>query len=1287
MRANLPSNEAERLATLHALNILDTAPEAAFDALVHLASQLCQTPYAVLTLVDKDRQWFKAKLGFDHQQTHRDISFCAHSLLTPHQLTYVSDASKDFRFADNPDVTKPDGIRLYAGAPLTLSNGAVLGTLCVVDTAVRELTVEQQHSLTLLGLQAVQLLEARQKAELYFQQQRTLTTVIEHAPLLLGQVDTRFCYIFCNQKYAEWFGVDPAFAVGKSIREVFGDLAFAEAEPWLHICLSGEETNFRSAESHGQIFDINFVPQKNPQGEVESIVIIAANVTEVHKQQLQIKQEHNRMDAIINGSNLGTWEWNVQTGITIYNERWFTLLGLTSQQTTSVDLWARLTHPEDLLRCTELLEQHFAQQTPYYDSKFRMRHKAGHWVWIHAIGKVMSWTAEGQPLLMFGIHADVTESLEKETEILQTRSWLQAIIDSSTEVALISTDPYGTIQLFNTGAERMLGYSADELVGKHSPALFHEPAEIDAHARLLSQLYHQPIKGFETFAFTARRGQSETKQWTYVCKNGDRKQVRVSVSAMRDEHKAIRGFLGVAIDITQLEQLNHALLHSEQRYRSMLDNLPGVVYRCRNDAYWTMLFISDEVFELTGYRAHQLILSKEVSFATLNHPDDKEHTNLTVQQALAKQQRFSVEYRLYHKDGSIRWVQELGQGIYDDQGELLYIDGFIWDVTEQHEARQALSASEQKLSSLYKMAPLAIVLNRFTDGAFIEANPEFYRILGSNQDSAAEAVTATWYNSASTTQMTQLQMNARYGPLEQELRHSDGHLVPVSVTGVLIKNHEGEQQIWSIIQDVTERRRIEQMKNQFVSMVSHELRTPLTSISGALALVTGGVLGQVPTAMMSMLEIAKDNSSRLSQLINDLLDIDKLVAGKMHFELSLCQISDLLEKAIQSNQPYADKYGVTLQLAEQQDATLMVDPMRFQQIMANLLSNSAKFSPAGSSVKVRSLLAEGNLLIEVEDEGPGIAEEFKAHIFEKFSQADGADSRQSEGTGLGLSIVKELTEHMAGKVGFYNLSPVGSCFYLSFAQITQASLHQTKILVVEDDPQVAEFIVQMLSSQGYQAHCANSLHQAIFALDQEHYHAITLDLNLPDGHGSALFTELRSRRQYIHTPVLIISSDSKDDHPVLLGGIHALDWLDKPIAASSLLEKVAGLFGTNNQHNTRILHVEDDPHLGQILSLHLADFASSVQATSLKSAMHLLKNQSFDLVILDIGLPDGSGLELLPHLAQHQLQTPVVIWSAQELNQQQRHQVDLVLAKSRIDLPALLQQLKNLLPVKTKTAR
>ncbi len=358
----------------------------------------------------------------------------------------------------------------------------------------------------------------------------------------------------------------------------------------------------------------------------------------------------------------------------------------------------------------------------------------------------------------------------------------------------------------------------------------------------------------------------------------------------------------------------------------------------------------------------------------------------------------------------------------------------------------------------------------------------------------------------------------------------------------------------------------------------------------------------------------------------------------------------------------------------------MADAMRFQQIMANLLSNAAKFSPAGSVVKVRSLLKDGQIRIEVEDEGPGIPTEFKAHIFEKFSQADGADSRQSEGTGLGLSIVKELTEHMAGQVGFYNLSPKGSCFYLNFPQAQQANLNQPKILVVEDDPQVAAFIMQLLHTQGYQSHNAATLADAVAALDLDSYQGVTLDLNLPDGHGSALFAELRHRERYLSTPVLIISSESKDNHTQLFGGIHTLDWLDKPVSPSSLLEKLDLLLRTRKNQGIRILHVEDDLHLGQVLAVHLADFASSVQATSVKSAMQLLNSQCFDLVILDIGLPDGSGLELLPELALRQPHTPVVIWSAQELNQKQKHQVDLVLAKSRIDLPALLEQLKSLLP-------
>ena len=237
----------------------------------------------------------------------------------------------------------------------------------------------------------------------------------------------------------------------------------------------------------------------------------------------------------------------------------------------------------------------------------------------------------------------------------------------------------------------------------------------------------------------------------------------------------------------------------------------------------------------------------------------------------------------------------------------------------------------------------------------------------------------------------------------------------------------------AILHDITEHKRIEQLQRDFVSTISHELRTPLTSISGALGLVNGGALGAVPAPMTAMLEIAQQNSQRLSLLINDLLDMDKLIAGKMIFDLQAHALLPLLQEALRSNQAYAEQHQVNYQLLpgepELAGAQAHVDPLRLQQVLANFLSNACKFSPAGATVEL-SLERRGDALrVSVRDHGEGIPLDFQTRIFQKFSQADASSTRQKGGTGLGLAISKELIERMHGQIGFDSSAGQGTCFW------------------------------------------------------------------------------------------------------------------------------------------------------------------------------------------------------------------------------------------------------------------
>ena len=483
-----------------------------------------------------------------------------------------------------------------------------------------------------------------------------------------------------------------------------------------------------------------------------------------------LQRNAENLQSIITGANVGTWEMNVQTGEASFNERWAQMLGysLEELQPLNVSTWSSLTHKEDLVRAQAMLQRHFQGQSEYYDCQFRMRHKLGYWVWIHAHGSVSKRTQEGAPLMMFGTHVDVTALME------------------------------------------------------------------------------------------SRR----------------------------------------------------ALEENEERFRSMLSNLPGAVYRCINDHQWSMQFLSDEVEELTGYPAEDFIDNRRRSFSDITHPDDAKHVARVVRNAITEKREFTLEYRVQRASGQWCWLQEVGRGIFDEQGQLKYLDGFIWDITE--------------------------------------------------------------------------------------------------------------------------RKNMEQMKDEFVSTVSHELRTPLTSISGALKLMVSGALGEMPEKSRTMLDIAYKNSQRLTLLINDLLDMEKLLAGKMAFNLHKQSLRTLLEQTVYENRAYGDQYQVSFQLAPVADTLqVMVDEQRFLQVMSNLLSNAAKFSSPGNRVDIRTAAEDGNVRISVVDYGSGIPLEFQHRLFQKFSQADASDSRQKGGTGLGLAITKELLENMNGKTSVESQPGLGSCFTIS----------------------------------------------------------------------------------------------------------------------------------------------------------------------------------------------------------------------------------------------------------------
>lgn len=267
------------------------------------------------------------------------------------------------------------------------------------------------------------------------------------------------------------------------------------------------------------------------------------------------------------------------------------------------------------------------------------------------------------------------------------------------------------------------------------------------------------------------------------------------------------------------------------------------------------------------------------------------------------------------------------------------------------------------------------------------------------------------------------------------------------------------------LHDLSESRRVERMKDEFLATVSHELRTPLTSILGALGLLAVGAAGALPPAALELATIAQRNSTRLSRLIDDLLDLTKLEGNRMPFSMRETPLITLLEEAISDNTGYAQRHSVNLRFQTLVEAAHSpVDANRLLQVMANLISNAVKYSPTDGTVDVRLLADPKGWRIEVADQGPGIDPEFRKRMFEKFSQADGSDQRNIGGTGLGLYISRMLVNRMGGTLAAQSLAGQGSVFSIVLPRPVKDSAHPW-VLCIARDRQVLERLGEWASDQ------------------------------------------------------------------------------------------------------------------------------------------------------------------------------------------------------------------------------
>jgi len=473
---------------------------------------------------------------------------------------------------------------------------------------------------------------------------------------------------------------------------------------------------------------------------------------------------------------------------------------------------------------------------------------------------------------------------------------------------------------------------------------------------------------------------------------------------------------------------------------------------------------------------------------------------------------------------------------------------------------------------------------------------------------------------------------------------------------VQIVEPEGEEPMGIFIyRDISQRKAADKAKAEFVSSVSHELRTPLTSIKGALGLVLTDSLGEVPKGARRLLDIAYSNCDRLTHLINDILDIAKLEAGKMDMGMEPVDLAELLRASVEMNKAYGEKYGVSF-VIRGGDAPVKVsgDSHRLMQVMDNLMSNAAKFSNEGGEVIISLTATDGKARISVRDTGAGIPLAAQATIFDKFTQADQSDTRAKGGTGLGLSMAKLITEKHGGTIGFTSEPGKGTEFTVELPLLqamavpavpgAEGARAKGRILVCEDDADVALILRTMLERQGYEVEVAATGKGAQGMLAKGNFNGMTLDLGLPDKDGLTVLREVLDDEATRELPVVVVSANAGLVEKGMASDMgDKVDWLEKPVV-EPLLDNWLKWVGT--QHDDKkptILHVDGDEGIHELVSHLVGDAATIVAARSLAEAEQKIAESSFDLVILETALPDGNGCNLLPLLEDRLRVTPPVI--------------------------------------------
>jgi PAS domain S-box-containing protein len=765
-----------------------------------------------------------------------------------------------------------------------------------------------------------------------------------------------------------------------------------------------------------------------------------------------------------------------------------------------------------------------------------------------------------------------------------------ALITDTAPVLIAQCDAQARFKFVNKAYAERFGLTPEDCVGKRVSEIVGEEAYRSIRQYIEVVLRGEPVE-FEVEVPYAAIGEHF---------------MHCSYAPEFDADGKVVGWVAAITDITERKRAEDSLRESENRFHSMADSSPTMIWLSGPDKLCT--YFNKPWLDFTGRTMEQELGD---GWAASIHPDDLDRCLETYATAFDAREEFEMEYRLRRRDGEYRWTLDRGVPLFTPAGGF---KGYIGSCIDVHDRKQIEEQIKYQLDLTRTITDnsRSCLWMMDAEGRATFANPATERVTGFKPE---ELIGEVLHYKVHHTRPDGAPFPKEECPLDRALPlqesvvgyedtfvHKDGHFYPVRCNGRPI--FKGGKPVGTVIevQDITEEKRLleaerrareqaevaNRLKDEFLATVSHELRTPLNAILGWTVMLRSGKLK--PDKAAEALETIERSARAQNRLVEDLLDVSRIVTGRLQLKFQPVALAKVVEAAVAAARPAAEAKSIALQVVfDSLPCEVTGDADRLQQVIWNLISNAVKFTPRGGRVQAQLERAGSHVEIKVSDTGEGIAPEFLPHVFDRFRQADGSIQRRHGGLGLGLAIVRHLVELHGGEVSVESPGPgQGATFTvilpLAAAQaadlgmrdeeestvrnlqsaISEAAprLGGVKVLVVDDEADARALLMEILAGRGAEVRVASGMAEALSLLNEWRPDVLISDIGMPNGSGYDLIREVR-RRDALGTrlPAVALTAYARPEDRVqaLSAGFHM--HVPKPIEPKELLAVIASLTG------------------------------------------------------------------------------------------------------------------------------